>query len=98
MRVIVTLENTPALVKALESGRLAGAALDVCEPEPIPADHQLLKFPHVIFAPHVASVSAVAVRTLRETVATLAAIALATGLPPNVVNGVIQARELPSPS
>jgi len=92
------LIDTPALVKALESGRLAGAALDVCEPEPIPADHQLLKFPHVIFAPHVASVSAVAVRTLRETVATLAAIALATGLPPNVVNGVIQARELPSPS
>ena len=82
------LVDTAALIQALDAGRLAGAGLDVCDPEPIPAGHPLLGRPNVILAPHVASCSVPAVTRLRKSVATLAATALRGELPPNVVNGV----------
>ena len=44
-----------ALYKALKSGELAGAALDVTVPEPIPADHPLLTLENCLITPHVAS-------------------------------------------
>ncbi len=47
--------NTPALVEALRSAHLAGAALDVTEPEPLPPDHPLLGIPQCIVTPHVAA-------------------------------------------
>ena len=47
--------DTDALVAALESGHLAGAALDVTDPEPLPADHVLWTMDNVIITPHVAS-------------------------------------------
>jgi phosphoglycerate dehydrogenase-like enzyme len=43
------------LVAALKSGRIAGAGLDVTDPEPLPADHPLWKFPNVIITPHVSA-------------------------------------------
>jgi D-3-phosphoglycerate dehydrogenase len=49
--------DEPALHKALTSGKLAGAGLDVYELEPTPADNPLTKLPNVISAPHTAGVT-----------------------------------------
>ncbi len=46
-----------ALVKALETKRLAGAGLDVTNPEPLPKGHPLWKFSNVVITPHVAGKS-----------------------------------------
>lgn len=46
-----------ALVAALESGRLAGAALDVAPREPLPADSLLWGMPNVMMTPHTAGAS-----------------------------------------
>ena len=46
-----------ALVAALKSGKIAGAALDVYEVEPLPANSPLLKFDNVLLAPHNANSS-----------------------------------------
>jgi D-3-phosphoglycerate dehydrogenase len=83
------LVETAALIEALQSGRLSAAALDVCDPEPIPAESPLLKMENVIVASHVASTSAKAVKTLRETAAKIAVMALRGEKLPNVVNGVV---------
>lgn len=50
--------DTEALYDALQSGRLAYAALDVTEPEPLPGEHKLLTLPNVTVTPHVASATA----------------------------------------
>jgi phosphoglycerate dehydrogenase-like enzyme len=49
------LYDTGALVKALDSQHIAGAGLDVTNPEPLPKGHALWKFDNVIITPHVAS-------------------------------------------
>jgi len=50
-----SLIDHDALLAGLESGRIAGAGLDVTEPEPLPAGHPLLGRDDVIVTPHVAS-------------------------------------------
>lgn len=82
------LIETAALVAALQSGQLSAAAIDVCDPEPIPADSLLRSLPQVVSAAHIASCSPKAVKTLRETAAQIAATALRGERVPNVVNGV----------
>ncbi len=47
--------DTGALVAALRDGRLAGAALDVTDPEPLPAGHELWGMKNVVITPHVAA-------------------------------------------
>jgi phosphoglycerate dehydrogenase-like enzyme len=47
-----TTTDQPALVKALCSGHLAGAYLDVTDPEPLPPDHELWALPNCYVTPH----------------------------------------------
>ncbi len=46
-----------ALVKVLQDGSIAGAALDVYESEPLPAESPLRSLPNVLLTPHIASIS-----------------------------------------
>ncbi len=57
--------DTDALVAALESGRLAGACLDVTDPEPLPSDHPLWTMPNVIITPHMSGRSALTGERMR---------------------------------
>ncbi|MEU0666461.1 NAD(P)-dependent oxidoreductase [Streptomyces lavendulocolor] len=59
------LIDQDALADALEAGALAGAGLDVFDPEPPPSSLRLLKAPNVVLSPHVAGVT-------RETVVRIA--------------------------
>jgi glyoxylate reductase len=47
--------DSEALRRALHAGRIAGAALDVTDPEPLPGDHPLLDAPNLLVLPHLGS-------------------------------------------
>lgn len=65
-----------ALATALHEGWIAGAALDVTDPEPLPADDPLLQAPNLLVVPHIGS----ATRTARERMAAMAVDNLLAGL------------------
>jgi D-3-phosphoglycerate dehydrogenase / 2-oxoglutarate reductase len=84
------LVDTGALVAALESGRLAGAGLDVVEGEPPPAGDALRRMEGVTLTPHVAfdsvdAVEAVATRAAGHAVAVLAGVVPETIVNPEVL-------------
>jgi glyoxylate reductase len=68
--------DTDALYEALEAGQIAYAALDVTDPEPLPADHKLMELPNIIIAPHIASATVAS----RTQMALIAVENLVTGL------------------
>ena len=70
-----------ALIEALDSGRLAGAALDVVETEPPPKDLPLIGRPNVVLTPHTAFYSVEALEELQTKCAADVARVL-TGQPP----------------
>lgn len=90
------LVDAAALERALREGWIAGAALDVTDPEPLPADHQLLTAPNLLVVPHVGS----ATHSTREAMATLAVDNLLAGLSgerlPRCVNPEVYDGELRS--
>jgi len=78
--------DSDALYDALATGKIAYAALDVTDPEPLPAGHRLLSLPNCLVVPHVASAS----WNTRTRMAVMAAENLLAGLRgkrlPNCVN------------
>ncbi len=76
--------DTNALVEALNSGHLGGAAIDVYDEEPPPADHPLLACEQVILSPHCADMTPEGVDLLNEGVVDNV-IAFLEGKPQNVV-------------
>jgi phosphoglycerate dehydrogenase-like enzyme len=60
--------DAAALAAALSAGQLAGAALDVHDPEPPPADYPLLSAPNVLLSPHIASRTTVAQARMNDVV------------------------------
>jgi len=75
-----------ALVRALEQGWIAGAALDVFVPERLPSDHPLLKLPNAIATPHVAFYSEESLLDLEIQAAENVAAVLSGRRPASVVN------------
>ena len=75
-----------ALAAALEAGKLAGAALDVQDPEPPNLQEAPWNDPRVIVTPHAAFVSAESLANLRSRTARQVAICLTGGRPEHVVN------------
>tara|TARA_B100000315_G_scaffold63926_1_gene58091 strand:- start:2305 stop:3276 length:972 start_codon:yes stop_codon:yes gene_type:complete len=80
------LVDTAALVNALNSGHLGGAAIDTFDQEPIPADHPLLSCEQVVLTPHIADQTPEGVEALNEG-AVDNVIAFLEGRPQNVVTG-----------
>ncbi len=68
--------DSGALVKALRTGQIAYAALDVTDPEPLPPDHELLTLPNCLVVPHIGSASV----ATRSRMAVMAAENLIAGL------------------
>jgi glyoxylate reductase len=58
--------DTEALTHAMTEKRIAAAALDVTEPEPLPRDHPLLAMPNVVITPHLGSATVETRRRMAE--------------------------------
>jgi phosphoglycerate dehydrogenase-like enzyme len=78
-----------ALVEVLREGRIAGAALDVFETEPLPAGHPLTELDNVILTPHAAgTVMEARIRLMKLTAANIARV-MHGEAPFDVVNGIV---------
>jgi len=83
------LINSADLAAALTSGKVAGAALDVYEMEPPPADHPLIGLPNVVHTPHLAASTSDAQVTVAAEAAQLIVDYLLEGKAANVCNPAV---------
>ena len=83
------LIDETALLAALQSGHLAGAALDVFDPEPPVTNHLLFALPNTICTPHIASHTAASVRRMHVMLCEQIASALRGERPTNLVNAEV---------
>ena len=84
--------DTAALIAALESGRLAGAGLDVFEEEPLAADAPIRSAPNVVLTPHIASNSVEAFVDLRAEMVRTTIDFMTTGWASTVINPEVRER------
>ncbi len=80
------LVDHDALLRAIDSGELAGAGLDTTEPEPLPPGHPLLDQRGVVVTPHVAAATDAAKVRLYESAVEQALQVLNGEMPPHLVN------------
>ncbi len=78
--------DTPALIDALDSGRVYAAGLDVTAPEPLDSDHPLLNRDNVVVTPHIASATDKGRQRMYRGAIDNARLVLAGERPVNVVN------------
>jgi D-3-phosphoglycerate dehydrogenase len=82
-----------ALLVALRSGHLAGAALDVFDPEPPMTNHPLFTQPNTICTPHIASYTTASVRRMHVMACEQIAGALRGEHPTHLVNAEVWGRQ-----
>ena len=83
------LIDTDALIECLQQGRIAGAALDVFDTEPLPADHPLCALPNVVLTPHSAGSTDEALQQTAEQCAAQIIDVLQGRRPPHLVNAQV---------
>ena len=79
-----------ALIDALASGHLGGAALDVFEAPPLPRDHPLLRLPNVILTPHMAGITEESMLRMGQGVVAAVRQILAGGMPDTLCNPEVE--------
>lgn len=75
-----------ALIEALRSGHLGGAAIDVFSKQPLPADHAFMSLPNVVLTPHMAGITEESMLRMGQGVVTETARILAGEKPENFCN------------
>jgi D-3-phosphoglycerate dehydrogenase / 2-oxoglutarate reductase len=88
-----SLVDEDALARALASGALAGAALDVAEPRPAGDRHPLLDAPNVIITPHIGGSTREALRRGATMAAAAVASVISGGVPDHLLNAEALARQ-----
>lgn len=84
--------QTDAILAALQSGQLAGAALDVFDEQPLPPNHPLFALPNVILTPHVSGITEDSMHRMGEGTADEVLRILAGHLPLNFCNPEVAPR------
>jgi len=83
------LIDEDALLDALRSGHLAGAGLDVFDPEPARADHPLFSLPNTVCTPHIGSYTAAGTLRMQKMACEQVVGALRGERPTNLVNRAV---------